>query len=255
MTQGLSGVGLVTSHKRTVAGGKGIGAFWGNCPKVELAFSPNSVERNESMTVARSPHRRMTQATSATLTLVTDEFNKKNVAQTLLAKVDEVAAGGVVAHTCPTGALVGDVLAAPDMNITSVTVTDSTGSPKTLALNTNYTLDAFSGHVTLTDITTGGPYVQPFKINYTKGQVSVIAGMAVAAPELWVAIAGTNADNGKRFHADIYRVRMDIAKAVQFINSEYQDFELTGSALLDSTKAVDAIGGQVFRMGLPFDHD
>jgi hypothetical protein len=255
MPQGFSGVGLVHSHIRTVTGGKGIGTFWGNCPQLKVDFTPNAVERNESMTTARAPYRRMTQATQGSITLVTDEFNKKNVANTLLARVDEVAAGGSVNHTWPTGAVVSDVLSTPDKNPQSVVVTDSSGSPKTLLLNVNYTLDAFSGNVKLTDLTTGGPFVQPFKAAYTKGAVSVIAGLAVPAPELWFAIAGINADSGLPFAADIYRVRVDVAKTFSWINSEYQDFELSGSLLQDSTKVANAVGGQFYSIALPSTHE
>jgi hypothetical protein len=257
MTQGFSGVGLITSHKRTTAGAKGIGTFWGNCPRYEIQMTPQAVERNSSMDVARSPLRRMTQATQAAVTIVTDEFNKKNVARATQGRIDEVADDPVttVNKTHPTGAVVGDVLATDDLNINSLVVTDSSGSPKTLTLGVNYTADLFSGHVTLLDLTTGGPYVQPFKTANKKGAVSVISGLAVAAEELWIAFSGTNADNGLRCHQDTYRVRLDPASVLQFINSEYQDFELKGTALLDSTKLANSVGGQIFRIGLPSTHE
>lgn len=257
MTQGFSGVGLITSHKRTTLGAKGLGTFWGNCPRYEIQMSPNIVERNSSMDVARSPLRRMTQATSAAVTLVTDEFNKTNIARAVQGRIDEVADDAVttINKTHPTGAVVGSVLATDDRNINSLVVTDSTGSPKTLALGVNYTVDLFSGHITLIDLTAGGPYVQPFKTANKKGAVTVIAGLAVAAEELWISFSGTNADNGLRCHNDTYRVRLDPTKVLQFLNSEYQDYELTGAALLDSTKAANSVGGQIYGITLPSTHE
>jgi len=257
MAQGFSGVGLVSSHARTSGGGKGIGTFWGNCPKFELAPTPNAVERNSSMEVSRAPLRRMVQATSLQVTIVTDEFNKKNVARFVQGRIDEVAANTVdtINHTFPSGAAVGDILAVPHHNITDLVVTDSTGTPLTLALGTNYDVDAFSGHITLKDLTAGGPYVQPFKAAYKQGAVTVIAGLAVPAQEYWIAMSGINVDSGQRGHVDVYRVRLDPARLLAYINSEYNDFELVGSALVDTTKTAAQVGGQIFRWVLPSTHE
>lgn len=257
MTQGAQFVGLVTSHKRTSGGGKGIGRFWGNCPKLSMAFNPNTIERNESMTTSRAPLRRSTRSTEATITLVTDEFNKKNFADSTSGRIDEVAADAATTINVifPTGALVGDVLAVPQTNINTQVITDSTGAPKTLVLGTNYTQDLFTGHITLIDLSTGGPYVQPFKSAHKQGAVTVIAGLAIASTEIWVCLAGTNADNGERGVLDTYRVRLDPSKVFEFINSDYNDMEIGGAALLDLTKTASAIGGQIFKFSLPATHE
>lgn len=255
--QGFSGVGLVTSFTRTPSGLQGIGTRWGNCPKYDLAVTPNAVERNSSMEVSRSPLRRMVQATQLAFTVVTDEFNKHNVARACQGRIDEVAADAVttINVTHETGAVVGSVLAVKDKNVTDVVLTDSTGSPKTLVLGTNYTYDAFSGEAVITDLTAGGPWVQPFKTAYKKGAVTVISGLAIAAPELWFSLSGTNADNGLRVHQDTYRVRLDPASLFSYLNNDYNDFELKGSALIDSTKQVSDVGGQIYRLALPSTHE
>lgn len=253
MSQGFSGVGYVSIHARTVAGAKGIGRFIGNCPKLSIKQDPKSVERNESMTTSRSPLRRMTQSTSASIELVTDEFNKKNFALAVRGRVDEVAAdaGTTINNVFPTGAAVGDILAVPHRNINTLVVTDSTGSPKTLVLGTHYTVDLFSGHVTLLDITTGGPYVQPFKAAYKQGAVTVVAGLAVPDDEIWLCMNGTNADTGQRGVLDCYRVRLDPAQVLDFINNDYQDFAINGTVLQDGTKLANAVGGQNFQFAVP----
>lgn len=257
MTQGFSGVGLVTSHTRTATGGKGIGTFWGNCPKFSISFNPTSIERQSSMDVSRSPLRRMTQATAASVSIVTDEFNKKNFARSVRGRVDEVAADAAttINHVFPVAAAVGDVLGTPNTNINTLVVTDSTAVPKVLALGTNYTVDLFSGHITLVDLTAGGPYVQPLKAAYKQGAVTVVAGLALADTEVWICCNGTNADNGARGVLDTYRVRLDPAKVIEFLNNDYQDFELSGSALVDTTKLVSAEGGQIFKFSMPSTHE
>lgn len=258
MPQGMSFVGRVALHERTSAGLQGIGFEVGNCPKLSIKAEPKSVERNESMTVARAPYRRMTQATMASVELVTDEFNKKNFALAARARVDEVAAdaGTTLNHTFPTGVVVDSVLSVPKRNINTLVVTDSTGSPKTLTVDVNYNVDLFSGRIKILDLTEGGPYVQPLKAAYKQGAVTVMAGLTVPDQEMWLTLAGQNTDNnGAPGVLDVYRLRLDPAQVVEYLTSEYNDFTLTGSALLDSTKLPNAVGGQIYSFALPADHE
>lgn len=257
MSQGFSGVGLVNIHARTAGGAKGIGYFVGNCPKLTLKFDPKTVERNESMTTSRSPLRRMTQATSCSIELVTDEFNKKNFALATRGRIDEVVADAVttINEVFPIGALVGSILPTSKRNINTLVVTDSTGSPETLVLGVNYTVDLFSGDITLLDITTGGPYVQPFKAAFKQGAVTVMAGLAAPDSELWIAMNGTNADNGLKGTLDCFRVRLDPAQTMDFLNNDYNDFSINGSVLIDSTKLPNAVGGQNFQFAIPSTHE
>lgn len=252
---GFSGVGLVSLASRLVSGLPGIARQMGNCPSVKLSLSPDSVERNSSMDTSRGVLRRMTKTTAGTIEIVCDEFSKKNFAQFVFGRIDSVAAGGTVNATAFAGgattAAVGDVLLMPDKNVTSVAITDSTGSPKTLTLGTNYELDAFNGSIKLLDITTGGPFVQPFKYAYTKGAVDVISGLAVPDQELWLNMAGTNVDSGERGVLDAYRVRFGPAENIDFINNDYQDYTIKGSILQDSTKQAAAVGGQYFKFTVP----
>ena len=257
MTQGFSGVGRVNIHTRAGAGGKGIGRFVGNCPKLSIKFEPKSVERNESVTTNRAPNRRMTQATGAGIELVTDEFNKKNFALAMSARIDEIAADTVttINETLPTGAAVGDVLSVAKRNINTLVVTDSTGSPKTLVLGTDYDVDLFSGDITILDLTTNGPFVQPFHAAYKQGAVTVLAGLSVASLEVWLALNGTNADTGQKGVLDTFRVRLDAAQVVDFINNDYQDFAINGAVLQDTTKVANSVGGQYFQFALPSTHE
>jgi hypothetical protein len=252
MTQdaiGFSGVGLVNLHRRTSSGGKGIGRFVGNTNKLDLAFDPKSVERASSMNVARAPLRRMTQSTGATLTLVTDESSKANWAWATHGRVDTVASDvGTLNEVLPTDLVAGDIVSVANKNINTLVVTDSTGAPVTLVVGVNYTVDLFSGDITIVDLDVeGDPVVQPLKAAYKKGAVDVIAGLSVPDKDYWITLNGVNADTGEAGVLDIFRVRFDPAKLLSFISTDYLDFELGGTALIDTTKQADDIGGQIFR--------
>lgn len=249
---GFSGVGKVSLADRLVSGLPNVARFIGNCPGLKLSLSPDSVERNSSMDTSRGPLRRMTKTTQGSLELTTDEFTKANFTQFVFGRLDSVAAGGTVSATAfPTGAVVGSVLLMPDKNVSSVVITDSTGSPKTLVAGTNYDLDAFNGSITILDLTTGGAFVQPLKYAYTKGAVDVISGLVVPDKEIWLNMAGTNADTGERGVLDVYRVRFSPAENLDFINNDYQDYVVKGSVLQDSTKTAAGVGGNYFKFTVP----
>lgn len=249
---GFSGVGKVSLFARNVNGSRGLGRFIGNCPNFEISFSPDSVERASSMDTSRGPLRRMTKTTQATLSITCDEFSKANMAQFVFGRVDPlVGSGNVAATSFPTGAVVGSTLAMPDKNVTAVVITDSSGSPKTLVAGVNYELDAFAGTITILDLTTGAPFVQPFRYAYTRGTVDVISGLVVPDAEIWVTMAGTNADSGERGVLDAYRCRFNPAENIRFINDDYNDFVITGSVLQDATKTAGAVGGNYFAFTVP----
>ena len=249
---GFSGVGLVSLAERLVSGLPNVASFMGNCPSVKLSLSPDSVERNSSMDTSRGPLRRMTKTTQGSIEITCDEFSKANFTRFVFGRMDSVASGGSVSATAfPTGAVVGSLLLMPDKNVTSVVITDSTGSPKTLVLNTNYELDAFNGSIRILDLTAGGPYVQPLKYAYTKGAVDVIAGLAVPDKEFWLNMAGTNVDTGERGVLDAYRVRFGPAENIDFISDDYVDFTIRGSILQDSTKTAAGVGGNYFKFTVP----
>lgn len=255
MSAGFSGVGIVSIAPRLVTGFPGIAQDMGNCPSVKVAHSASPVERNSSRDTARGPNRRMPGNTAGAIEIVCDEYSKPNMVRFLFGRLDTVAAGAVVATTPFAGgattAVVGSVLLMPDKNVSAVVITDSTGAPKTLVAGVNYELDAFNGSIKLLDITTGDPYVQPFKYSYTKGAVDVISGLARADEEVWVNMAGTNVDTGERGVFDAYRCRFSATENWDLINEGYQDFTIKGAILQDATKTNAGVGGQYYKWSVP----
>lgn len=249
---GFSGVGKVTSYTRSAGGLPAIGTAWGNCPSFKINHAPNVVERNSSMEPTRGPLRRMTSATGATVEIVCDEFNKKNFARATLGRVDSVVAAADQTYTFPmSGVVAGDVIKLPHRNVSNVVIKDSTPVTAEILPEGQYEVDEFDGSITILDITAGGPYVQPLKAEYDKGAVSVISGLALPEPELWVGMSGVNVDTGEKGVLDVYRVRFAVADVLDFINSGYQDYTLKGSVLLDTTKTAAGLGGQYYQFVLP----
>jgi hypothetical protein len=243
---GFSGQGKVLIGSRLITGLPGPLRWIGNASVFRLAQNEDTVERKESYTGNRLPNRRMTRGRGGELTIIFDEWSKEGAAWALLGANTAVSAPGAVSNwVAPTGYVVGDTIALPDKNVSAVTVIDSTGSPKTLPSG-QYTLDAFAGTITLNDITTGGAYVQPFKVSYTAGAVNVIGGFKLLAPEVYVRLDGINTDDNSRVIVDVFRSRLSPARQVDFISDDFADFELVGATLADLTRSSSSAGGQFY---------
>lgn len=244
---GFSGQGVVSIAPRLPSGLPGVFRDFGNADVFKLGLTEESVERTESRTGQRLPNRKMTKTRGGTLQLKGDEFNSKNFALAVIGKIIDVVAGDPVSgFVLPTGLVVGDIVAVPAKNISGVTVKDSTGTPKTLTLNTNYTIDALSGEITIIDITTGGPFTQPLKADYTPGAHRAIGAFQDTQQEYFIRLKGINTDTGERGICDVYRLKLNPTKALDLINSDYLDWDLDCSVLADLTRLTTDPGGQFF---------
>lgn len=250
---GFLGQGKVFVGLRLGSGLPDIMKWLGNAPKFELALEEDVVERNESFSGSRLPNRRATRSRKGTLNITFDEYTDNNMALALVGSKTTVAAGAAqvginLAATLVNPAVVGDTLIIPGKNLSAVAIKDSTGAPKTLTLNTNYSLDAFAGSIDILDLTAGGPYVMPLKADFTAGQRVVIGAFKTATPEVYVRLNGINTDSGKRCIVDVFRSRLSPPRSISLIGDDFIDFELTGSVLADLTRLTADPDGQFFSM-------
>jgi hypothetical protein len=249
---GFSGQGKVLIGTRNADGTPGLLAWLGNASVCTLTVEEDSEERNESYSGSRLPLRKLTRSRKGTLAMKFDEFTNDNMVLGLAASKTVVApAGAVAGYAFPAGAAIGNFLVVPHKNVSAVALKDSTGAPKTLTLNTNYRLDAFAGSMELIDITTGGPFVQPFKADFTPGGYTKIGALNQAAVDRYIRFDGINTDDGSRIVADIYRARIKPIKEFVFIGDNYVDFEMEGTVLNDPTKLAASADGQFFSIVTP----
>lgn len=247
---GFSGQGKVNVGFRQANGQPGLLRWIGNASKFVLSLTEDDSQRSESFSGNRLPYRQMTKTRRGELSIIFDEFSKENLALMSIANVSEVPAGNAVQdYAFPIGAKVGNILAAPAKNLSLVSVQDSGAA--TLAVGVNYLLNAFAGNVELINLTTGGPFVQPFKMDFTPGAVTKIGAFNRAVQDVYIQFEGINTDDGTPIVADIYRSRLKPAKEFAFINDDYADFELTGSVLADLTRTASSAEGQFYSITLP----
>jgi hypothetical protein len=221
----------------------------GNVPELKVTLETDTIEHKESQSGQALTDLRMEIGKKASASVTLEHWSKENLAMLLRSTIVAVSAGtaqtGVPLGAGDTTAVVGNVLDIGYRNLTAVAIKDSTGSPKTLLLNTNYRLNAQLGHIELLDLTTGGPYVQPFKADFTPGASTEIGLFTDSAKDYFLRFEGLNTtDSNAPVGIDLYRFQTDPSKELSMIGDETAKFQLEGSLLLDSARPSAGVLGQ-----------
>lgn len=241
-----SGVGVISIHSRTAAGLPGVGEDMGETPSFKINVAQPQAEMKTFRDQSRGVAFRIAQSATGTVELQLATLSDP-VLRLLTGGVwADTAAGAAVAGQVLPTVEVGQVLALGPANVSGLVVTDSTGTPKTLALGVNYTADLFAGTITITNLTTGGPFVQPLRAAYTPGAIATLGALKAASTEWWLKFAGTNAYDGSRSLVDAFRVQFGSDGDTQWIQEGYGSYTLKGTILRDTTKLDTSPGGQYY---------
>lgn len=248
----FSGQGRVYLAKRD-DNGNALDLRWvGNVPDLKVSLAVEKQEHKESSSGQRLTDFELITGKSGELSCTLEDFNQDNLELVLYGVTQAVASGSVTAEPLGTGMVAGSIRLLANQFVSAVTVTDSTPTtPKTLPPE-QYKVHAEQGAVELLDGTTGGPYVQPFKVAYTRGAAKRVGMFRGPQPQLWLRFDGVNtADGNKRVIVDLYKVSINPTKDLSLIGTDIQQFELTGMVLADITKDVDGDLGQFGRIVQP----
>lgn len=223
----------------------------GNVPELKLGLQVDSIEHKESYSGQSLTDLKIVKGKSTSLNFTLEDFNKDNLALAIYGAAMSVASGtaitGEVLGGTPavTALAVGQVFAAAKRNGTAITVKDSTGTAKTLVKDVNYTIDPASMTITLIDVTTGGPFTGPLKVDYTPGVSTEIGMFNTPQTDLFMRFVGMNtADSGKAVTVDLYKVSLNPTKELSFITDDLAQLQIEGAALLDALKPVSSELGQ-----------
>jgi len=238
----LSGQGKVYAGKRDANGNTLDFDFLGNVPSFQLALNVDVLEHKESTSGQRLIDLRLITGKKVDLTMNVQEFTPENFALLLQGVVDTQGAGTVTAEQLNGGNAIvaGDTYALAGKDVASLVLTDSTGSPLTLATPADYIPNLPYG---LVDIISAGAYVAPIKAAYTKKTNQKSVGMFTTAESIrWLRFLAVNtaqkttAGAYKRFVLDLFNVQFDPATGLGLIQDTIADNELKGSVLVDPTR-------------------
>lgn len=246
---GYSGQGKVSLGFRRANGLPDVMRWLGNASVFQLGQSANRVERNESFSGTRSPHRAMTATREGTLKITFDEWNNENMRWIAQGDVQQVAGGNFADWVAPTSATkAGDRIMLPwrDITIAANGIKDSASSPVTIA-QAKWKITEGGTGVELLETLAG--ITAPLKLTGTYAAHQVMGAFNMLNAEVFIRFEGINTDTAEKEIVDVFRVRLDPAKQIDMINNDnFADFELDGTLLLDNTRPANGPGGQMWQV-------
>jgi len=249
----FSGVGVVTLYKRD-ANGAVTTAGWdmGEASALKLSTKSPSAEMNTSRDVSRGTAFRWAQSKTGGVEITCKTLHDQLLALLTGGTWTDVAAAQALASWAAPTVEVNQVVRLPGKNYVSITsVVDSSGTPKTLAAS-QYDVDLVAGTIKFKDITTGGAYVQPFKVTAPAGNAyRTLGALKASDSEYLLTFAGTNSVDGKRVALEAYRIRFDGENDQDWITEDAGTYTLKGGVLKDDTRQASDAGGQFYAIHRP----
>ena len=219
----------------------------GNVPSLQVTLETSVQDHKESITGKRLTDYRLITENKASVTMTLEKFTKKNLMMLMYGSDSSTTSATVVTgeilKTGVTSVLVGDIYFTKFPNASSVVV--KAGST-TLALNTDYSLVTTGGWAKITIITIANMGATGnLTVDYSSAAHDSVVMFKAPNVERAVKFMGLNTANSDQIvNVELYRLIFDPAANVALLNDELAQFELTGSALVDSVRLLDAtLGG------------
>lgn len=223
--------------------------FVGNCPVLNVALETDVLDHRESTSGQRLTDLRIIRGKSSKFNFTLEEFSAANLALALYGASSSIAGTTTSAEIAPATFAVGDYWRLLHPDVSSLVITDSAGTPATLVLNTDYSIDsAKHGMVKILGL---AAYTQPFKAAYSYATRTSIKMLTEGFVDRWIRFNGLNTvDTNRAVVVDLYKVNFDPIAQMDLISDDIGKMELSGGALYDSTKEADAVLGQFGRVQL-----
>jgi hypothetical protein len=219
-------------------------------PELKVSLSVDTIEHQESQSGQRLTDLQLIKTKKGEFACTLEELIATNLELGLYGTTTTITSGTVTAESLPNPVTVGSLYPLAFQNVSAVQVRDSGATPKTLPA-TQYTVNGKHGSLVMLDATAGGPYTQPFKVDYAYGAAKSTAMFTQPLPERWIRFEGLNtADGNREVVIDLYRVAINPAKELSVITDELLKFELSGQVLADLTKPANGELGQFGRLVL-----
>ena len=244
----FSGQGRVFIGARDSNGNPQGLVFVGNVPDLKVSLSVETLEHQESQSGQRLTDLQLIKTKKGEFACTLEELLASNLALALYGSITDQGSGSVTGEALPNPVTVGSLYLLAKHNVSDVVVTDSAATPVVLPAS-QYRVNAKHGSLAILDKTTGGPFVEPFVVDYTFAAAQSTAMFTQPLPERWVRFEGLNtADANREVVIDLYRVAINPTKDLSVIGTELMKFELSGQVLADLTKVASGALGQFGRL-------
>jgi hypothetical protein len=222
------------ASKSAITGLPQVFTWLGNVPSFEFELAVDKLEHIESYSGQNLMDVSLVVSKKGTFKARGENFDIDALAFGMYGTKVTVAGSTVTNELTSSGLVVGDEIFSVQQKISSLVITDSTGSPITLVNNTDYQImDATTGRIKILNITA---LVQPYKLAYTYA-ASKAVGMFVATPSnKWLRYEGINlANNNSKVIVDLFNVQIDPMASLPMISdgNTIAGYDLSGSVLLE----------------------
>ena len=207
-------------------------------------MTTTQVKHMESNSGQRSLAASFTVEKAMTVDMTLHSLSTANLAIAMRGAVVTTAGGTATAESLGASLDVGDVVYLANPGVSSLVITDSTGTPLTLVKDTDYAVDENFGRITILSV---GAYVQPFKAAYTYAARSAVGMFTTAQKYYALRYEGLDLANGNvPVIADYYKVSPGVLQELQHITTgtDVAGMAITGDVLLDSNKPATGPLGQ-----------
>ena len=225
------------------------GIYAGNCPDLKLGITKETIDHYESMSGLNRLDRRIQKTIGVELTLTLENI-EKTIAEILVWGTQQtVASASNRTQTFHSGVQAGDLLLIDRVGLTSLdSLKDSAGSPATLVLGTDYTVDLNFGVIKMLNVT---GFTQPFVAQFDSAAFTTVPIIGSDQPVRFVRFEGTNKGNPgqtQRRVFEFYYCPLEPVSEMALMGDDLGKFELKSSCLVDDTREDDATFGPFGRI-------
>lgn len=232
-----SGQGILYVGDRDVNGNPtGLSGLC-NVSALELSVDVTKFEHKESCSGARAIDLTIIQEKNVTFTMTLENVKSTNLAMALWGAASTVAGAAVTDEVITAKHDLVVPLAHTNLNSAVSVVVDDGGTPTptTYTEGTDFTVDYQNG--TITVLSTGAIADDAtIEIDYTHLGYADVQAMTVTSLTKYLRFDGLNTVDGTPFIVDLYKASIDPVSAMQLINEEIMQLELTGNVLYDSVQ-------------------
>lgn len=210
--------------------------------EVTKEFKSNFSTRNQLN--EKDAHVPVSQEVKGTITL--KEPTAKNLELILHGTKTANAGGSVTAQAFPSGIAANEEHQLPGFTgiASALTIVDSAGTPATLVLGTNYTVDLNYGRVKFILVT---GFTQPFKASFTNAASTRNSILTKRVVNKFLRFEGLNIgnnDGARKFLDVLYNCTLMPAKKFEPKGEDYATYEVDFECLADPNRAEDTEFGR-----------
>lgn len=217
----------------------------GDVSALTVKLATEKVEHKESHSGQRGLARSFPIGKTATIDMTLHQIDTDNLSLALYGTSTSTIGGTVTAEALPADLVVGDEVRLANPGVSALVLTDSTPTtPKTLVLDTDYTVDPAFGRITILNIT---GLVQPFQAAYTYAARKAVGMFTTGQPNIALRYEGVNlAENNAPVLTEFYKVAPDPLQELALITTgnDVAGMAITAAVLLDSNKPAGGALGQ-----------